>query len=189
MSRPPVDAFDDVAVAQRLARGDVAAVRETYERYGALVYTLACRLLGDHHDAEDATQQVFVSLWLDRRTLDTDRGTLLGWLTTVTRRRCADVLRSHAREARRTEAVVERDGRGGGPSTSSPESVVDRVVLADALHRLGDPTADIIRRAVILDERTADIADALGLPLGTVKSHLRRGLLKLRDHLKGVTGE
>lgn len=175
----------DAELMRRVADDDRDALSEVYRRFGALVHTIAVRSVGGHHDAEDITQQVFVALWRSRRSLDPASGSLAGWLATVTRRRCAD---HHAVRARR--ARDEQVFSAAVPETAGgehPEDATDRVVLAHELQALGDPRATIIRMAIIEDRRQQDIAQALDLPLGTVKSHIRRGLIDLRTRLEEVT--
>lgn len=180
---PP--ATSDAELMRRVADDDRDALAEAYQRFGALVHTIALRSVGGHHDAEDITQQVFVALWRSRRSLDPRAGSLAGWLATVTRRRCAD---HHAARARR-----DRDEHAFSADIpevalgEQPEDAADRVVLAHELRALGDPRATIIRMAILEDRRQQDIARELDLPLGTVKSHIRRGLLDLRTRLEEVT--
>ena len=174
----------DAELMQRVADEDRDALAEVYRRFGPLVHTIAVRSVGSHHDAEDVTQQVFVALWRSRGSLDPSAGSLAGWLATVTRRRCAD---HHAQRSRR-----ERDERAlSAPSEvatgAHPEDAAERVLLARELDALGEPRRTIIKMAVVEDRRQQDIADALDLPLGTVKSHIRRGLLDLRARLEEVT--
>lgn len=178
----PRKASDD-ELMRRVAAADEEALAESYRRFGALVHTIALRSVGGHHDAEDITQQVFVALWKGRESLDPASGSLAGWLTVVTRRRCAD---HHAARSRRTrdEHVLAREAERSVPD---PADAADRVLIADELAALGDPRATIIRMAILEDRRQADIADELELPLGTVKSHVRRGLIHLRSRLEEVT--
>lgn len=184
MSEAP-PGFSDAELMQRVADDSRDALAEVYRRFGGLVHTLAVRSVGSHHDAEDITQQVFVALWRSRRSLDPESGSLAGWLATVTRRRCAD---HHAARARRDRDEQVLSAVAPGVATGpQPEDATDRVVLAHELQALGDPRATIIRMAILEDRRQQDIADALDLPLGTVKSHIRRGLLDLRNRLEEVT--
>lgn len=168
---------------RRLADADESALAEAYQRFGPLVHTIAVRSVGQHHDAEDITQQVFVALWNARESLDPSSGSLAGWLATVTRRRCAD---HHAARSRRN-----RDDHAFALDAHvrevDPEDATERLLIAHELGSLGDPRATIIRMAILEDRRQADIAEALGLPLGTVKSHVRRGLLHLRSRLEEVS--
>ena len=164
-----------------LRSGDRSALATAYQRWGAAVHTIALRSLGDHHDAEDVTQQVFVSAWRSRESLREDLGSLPGWLFSITRRRCADL---HARERQREEVVAQFADRQ--EITSTAEQVTNQVVLAHELSVMGDPRAALIR-AVVMEGRThEEAAAAFNLPLGTVKSHIRRGLIQLRTRLEEV---
>lgn len=179
----PRAATADDELMRRVAAADQEALADAYRRFGPLVHTIALRSVGEHHDAEDITQQVFVALWRGRESLDPASGSLAGWLATVTRRRCAD---HHATRARRTrdEQMFSREPARPAPD---PADAADRVLIADALEALGDPRATIIRMAILEDRRQEDIAHILQLPLGTVKSHVRRGLIHLRSRLEEVT--
>jgi RNA polymerase sigma-70 factor (ECF subfamily) len=177
---------DDVAV--RLRAGSRDALEEAWTRWSGLVHTLAVRALGDHHDAEDVTQQVFVAAWRGRHTLDPTRGSVPGWLVGITRHKIADVHAQRARHARDAEAVA----REALPTSHAPppdERLAQRLLLADALDRLGEPRATAIRLALVDELTHEEVARRLDLPLGTVKSHIRRGLLTLRQHLEEVTDD
>ena len=175
---------DDSELLPRVRAGDEQAFAQLYSQHGRLVHSIAFRLLGDHHDAEDVTQQVFVSAWNSRESLREGAGSLAGWLVTITRRRCADLAAARARTARTEEAAAAVSG----PSApADPARAVEQVMVAHTLDSLGEPRTTIVRMAVIDDRRHEDIAESLGLPLGTVKSHIRRGLLHLRSRLEEVT--
>ena len=171
------------AVAVRLRAGDEDALAEAYRRWGTLVHSLAVRSLGDHHDAQDVTQQVFVSAWQGRHTLRPEAGSVAGWLVGITRHRIADAHERRAGQRRRVEMA------GAQPEVPDPTheaSVVDHVVVADALRALGEPRSTIIRLSVMEGHTHQEVSRRLGLPLGTVKSHARRGLLALREQLREV---
>lgn len=176
------DATDDSAVARRFQAGDDSALEEAYQRWSALVYTSAIRAVGNDADAADITQSVFVSAWKGRAGFDAQKGSLPGWLMTLTRRRIADHWRDRARHVRRVEAVaqVEPDE----PQEVAADTVIDRVVLADELERLGDPQRKIVELAFFQDLTHTQIASLLNLPVGTVKSHIRRSLERLRRRLE-----
>jgi RNA polymerase sigma factor (sigma-70 family) len=143
------------------------------------VFALALRALGVYHDAEDLTQQVFVRAWRGRTTLDPDRGPLGGWLVGITRRQVADRLTARAREQQVVERVALADPRRR--AAWATDDVVDAVVMADELKSL-PPQQRIVMRLAFFDDLThQQIAVLTGLPLGTVKSHLRRGLERLRQ--------
>ena len=107
-----------------------------------------------------------------------------GWLFSITRRRCADLHAARARERQREEVVAQFADRQ--EITSTAEQVTNQVVLAHELSVMGDPRAALIR-AVVMEGRThEEAAAAFNLPLGTVKSHIRRGLIQLRTRLEEV---
>jgi RNA polymerase sigma-70 factor (ECF subfamily) len=168
----------DVGLVVRFAAGEPAALREAYDRYSRFVYALALQALGGHHDAEDVTQQVFVSAWRGRATFDAGRGSLGGWLAGITRHQVSDRLSGRVRDQR----TVDRAGRVVPLSepASYPDRVVDAVVVADELDRLPAPVRTVLRLAFYDDLTHQQIAAVTGLPLGTVKSHLRRGMDRLR---------
>ncbi|MCF2533928.1 RNA polymerase sigma factor [Yinghuangia soli] len=179
-----MDHLDDVDVAKAFAAGDKAAFAEVYRRWGALVYTVCVRSLGDPAEAEDVAQQVFVSAWRGRATYRPEAGTPAGWLVGIARHRIADAHAARARRADPTDAEPVANAE-----LPHDADVVDRVVVADALARLGQPQRRILQMAFFGDLTHTQIAERLGLPLGTVKSHIRRGLGRLRGRLEEVDDE
>ncbi|MFF5713904.1 sigma-70 family RNA polymerase sigma factor [Streptomyces sp. NPDC012756] len=178
---PPGDGDD--WIAHGLVRGDEHCLAAAYRRWGGLVHTLAVRALGDPREAEDVTQQVFVAAWSGRGNFRPERGPLPAWLTGITRRKIADALTARTR---RTElaatlgATLEHEARTG----DQPERLLDRVVVTDELARLPRVQRDVLRLAYFADLTQTQIAARTGLPLGTVKSHARRGLQRMRHSLE-----
>lgn len=174
----PADSDDDITAAFRDARAD--ALPRAYTRYSQLVFTIALQSLRSQADAEDVTQQVFVAAWRSRATFDPGRGNLAGWLVGITRNAVTDALRARQRETGVLRLVAVQDN-DWAPDL---EYVIDRVLLADELARLGDPQRDIMMMAFYTGLTHEQIAHSLGMPLGTVKSHIRRGLLRLRARME-----
>lgn len=168
----------DDELAERLRDGDEKALRIAYDRHGAAVLYLAQRLLGNRADAEDVAQLTFVAAWSGRDTFDPQRGTLLGWLLGIARRKAIDRMRSVARDDRVAETV--RAQIPPPEEAERPERIVDRLVVADELGRLPAEQRRTLELAFFDDLTHPQIAAVTGLPLGTVKSHIRRGLANLR---------
>lgn len=170
----------DDELAERLRAGDETALREVYDRHGAAVLYLAQRLLGNRADAEDVTQVTFVAAWTGRDGFDPQRGTILGWLLGIARRKTVDRIRAAARDQRTTESVQAQQPQAAAPDEETPERVVDRLVVADEMKRLPDEQRRTLELAFFDDLSHPQIAAVTGLPLGTVKSHIRRGMANLR---------
>lgn len=172
-------AQDEARLGERFRAGDETVLREVYDRYGGLVYRLGMSCLSSHHDAEDVTQATFVAAWRGRATFDPDRGTLAGWLLGIARRQVVDRVRSLRRDHGITAAAAQRGGSGYS-EVPDPARVVDRLVVLDELRQLTDEQRRVVELAFFDDLTHVQIAGVTGLPLGTVKSHLRRGLARLR---------
>jgi RNA polymerase sigma factor (sigma-70 family) len=176
-----MDQLTDEDVAGAFSGGQPDSLALVYQRFGPLVFSIALRALGARSDAEDVTQLVFVSAWRSRASFDRGRGTLGGWLVTITRNKVADALRARQRDSRVLQVA-------GGAAMTAPEAsadrVVDRIVLADELAQLPESQRLVMVLAFYSDLTHEQIARVLGLPLGTVKSHIRRGLLRLRSRLE-----
>lgn len=173
---------DDSELAARFVAGDERALEEVYSRWSSLVFTMARRATGNESDAADITQAVFLSAWRGRAGFESAKGSLPGWLVTITRRRIADHWESISRETRKFEAESARmdDEAVAGHAEES----VNRVLIADELSQLGEPQRKIMELAFFQDLTHAQIARALDIPLGTVKSHIRRSLDRLRTRLE-----
>ena len=176
----PLREVDDVDAA--FAEGGVGALERAYETYGSMVYTMCRRALGTDL-AADATQEVFVSAWRARSQFDMRRGGLGGWLAGIAKHRIVDVLRAQQRQL-----VVGEIDLAATTGASGVEEMLDRVLLADALERLPQSSKRLIELAFFEHLTHAEIAERCALPLGTVKSDIRRGLARLRRHMESDHG-
>ncbi|SFF92287.1 RNA polymerase sigma-70 factor, ECF subfamily [Blastococcus tunisiensis] len=177
---------DDREVGRRFAAGDEQALALAYERWAGQIHGMAVRAFGPGPDAEDVTQQTFVSAWTGRAGYRPDKGPLPGWLVGVARHKIADTWAKRERQRRETEAAMsEAQAAPTGRVTAGFDSqVADRFLVLEELDRLGQPQRGIIELAFFEDLTHAQISDRTGIPLGTVKSHIRRTLERLRTRLE-----
>lgn len=181
--KDPSSAHD---LIDRIRDADVTALAELYDAQATRVYSLACRILRDHADAEDVVQDAFLQVWRDAAKFDLARGTVAGWLLMITRSRAIDRLRRRHGRAQREERHVDLEHR-----FATPDARADQVLI-------GEETGRVARRAVEAlppAQRVAlelaffeglthsEIADVLRQPLGTVKTRIRGALHKMRDGL------
>lgn len=170
----------DATVTAAFARGDADALQQVFQRWSPLINTVSIRSVGNHEDAADIVQSVFVSAWRGRSGFDPERGSLPAWLLGITRRRIADHWEQKSRSVG-TELLDHGDEVVG---VEPADVVIDRVLLADEISRLGDPAKRIIELSFFQDLTHSQIAGLLDLPLGTVKSHIRRSLERMRQRLE-----
>lgn len=165
--------------------GGEEGLAEAYRAYSPLIFSVALRALIDRQAASDATQEVFIRAWRFRAGYDPEAGSLPAWLLGITRNVVADAQAAHHRRERlhqlaSTVADLRSDGRGA----EIIEGMADRVVLDSELELLGEPQKSILKLAFYEDLTHREISSRLDLPLGTVKSHIRRSLTHLRSRLE-----
>jgi RNA polymerase sigma-70 factor (ECF subfamily) len=160
--------------------GSPEALRLAWDAYGSLVHTYCTRTLRDRDVAADCTQETFVSAWRARERYDPAKGTLPAWLLGIARFRVLDAFRA----AGRVPVPVEEPNELGPDPTPGPDALVDRLLIAQALASLPPTARQVVELAFYSDLSQSEIADRLGLPLGTVKSHMRRALQRLRPHFE-----
>ncbi|MEU1485060.1 sigma-70 family RNA polymerase sigma factor [Streptomyces sp. NPDC005752] len=174
---PPYD--DRLVPGLHLTEESFAAM---YRRWGSFVHTMATRSLGDTHEAEDVTQQVFLGAWRGRESFRPDRGSFGAWLVGITRRKVVDSLAARNKRLSLIDAVTcTLDPHG---LQHAPDDVLDRVFLVGALSRLPRNQRQVLCMAFYEDLTQVRIAEYTGMPLGTVKSHARRGLTQLRAEIE-----
>jgi RNA polymerase sigma-70 factor (ECF subfamily) len=174
------------AVLERVARGEPQSFDECLERYGDLVWSLARRFSPTSADAEDATQDIFLQLWKSAARYDAARGSEAVFIATLARRLLID--RYRERRRRPVEVVMEGDDGpwdvgDGGSAAGDGDVSADARRAAEALRELRPEQQRVIGLSIVEGLTQSEIATATGLPLGTVKTLMRRGLLQIRTLL------
>jgi RNA polymerase sigma-70 factor (ECF subfamily) len=180
---------DDALLIAAVAGGNEDALQRLYERYGGLTYTVALRITGDPQVAQEVVQDVFMRCWHRAGSFEPGRGRVHAWLIGITRNRSIDTLRGAQHHAR--ERDVELPPGDYHAYASSGEGEVESVALqlsvADALQTLPEGQRRAIELVLSAGLTQREIADLLGLPLGTVKTRIRDGMARLRSQL--LTGQ
>lgn len=180
-SRDVAARVGDALLAERFLAGEERALAEAYARWSPLVYTLALRSLGSRDDADDVVQRVFVAAWTTRRGFDPERASLSAWIVGITRHTIADHHERRSRQRRLEDALTAIAPTHEGEAAVDVES---RVLIEDELERLDVLPRAILRLAFFDDLTHRQIAERMNLPLGTVKSQIRRSLERLRARLE-----
>jgi RNA polymerase sigma-70 factor, ECF subfamily len=182
--RAAADAASDLDAIGRVARGDGDALAALYDRHSRPVYSLAFRVLGDTREAEEVVQDVFAQAWRQAARYDTSRGAVVAWLLVMTRSRSIDRLRSRrglpplAGDSEQTLGVLSDPAAGPERAALSAEQ---RSQVKTALGELPLVQRLAIELAFYEGLTHVEIAERLELPLGTIKTRIRLGLMKLKD--------
>ena len=171
----------DSGLLQRVAAGEQAAVAACLDQFGGLVWSLARRLSPNEADAEDAVQEIFVEIWRFADRFDPSKASETTFVAMLARRRLIDRLRKHGRQP--IEEAYE-DHLEHAPSAEESAGLGNDVArVAQALEGMKPEQREAIRMSAWLGMSHSAIAEEMDLPLGTVKSHIRRGLIALREDL------
>ncbi len=166
----------DFALLSAIRSGDEKAIAELYDRYSAVVYSVALRVLGDTGRAEDILQEVFMQLWRNPGLFDSSRGNLAPWLAVIARNRAIDALRKRRPESDIADVVVSVEPDMAGDAERAIAMTKVREVLS------GMPAAQrsALEMAYFEGLSHSEISSKTGEPLGTIKTRIRAGLLALR---------
>jgi RNA polymerase sigma-70 factor (ECF subfamily) len=186
-SPEPAQDLSIESLLRDVAEGNRAAFAEMYDRISSRVMGLVTRLLRDRAQSEEVTQEVFLEIWQQASKFDAARGSGMAWVLTMAHRRAIDRIRASQKSHERDLKIGIRDMERDFDSVSeSVEIRVENERVKNAMSRL----TSLQREAVILAYYGGyshnEMADILGIPLGTVKTRLRDGMIRLRDEL-GVT--
>lgn len=187
---PATDTGEDLSIESLLrdvADGDRSAFAVLYDRIAPRVMGLVVRLLRDRAQSEEVTQEVFLEIWQSAAKFDSQRGSGMAWVLTMTHRRAVDRIRSsqksHERDLRIGARDIERDFDG---VSESVEIRVENERVKRAMSRLTPLQREAVVLAYYGGHTHSEMAEILAIPLGTVKTRLRDGMIRLRDEL-GVT--
>lgn len=182
----PEDSEEDLL--QRAGRGDARAFEQLYDLLAPRLFGLLRQMLHDEREAEDVLQDGFVQVWERASTFDPARGRAFPWTVMILRHKAIDRMRVLGRRTRLVEsaALEEATLAGQGPAADAQAVANERgAAVRAALNELPNEQRKLIEHAFLKGLTHHVIADSLGLPLGTVKTNIRRGLIRLRDLLKG----
>jgi RNA polymerase sigma factor (sigma-70 family) len=174
------------SLLQRVASGDMMAMQSCMDTYGGLVWSLARKFSPSASEAEDAVQEAFISVWGNAERYDPSKGAEVTFVAMIARRRLIDRGRKYQRQERIVAEVreQERPPEEMQREVSSQASAVDEAQRAmEAMSSLSESQQHILRLAVHQGLTHEQIAIATDLPLGTVKTHARRGLMRIREML------
>lgn len=178
-----MDAARDAALIHRMRDRDETALSALYDAYAGFVYSLARSIVRNDADAEDITQEVFFRVWERAGTFDSSRGSPAAWITTLARRLAIDKTRSRTFKARGRESSIETLSSGVAVDGSAVVLSAEANEVLESLKRLETPYREVIRLSYYEGLSHSAIASRLGVPLGTVKSRLREGVVQLRKLL------
>ena len=175
--------FSDEALVALVARGDEDALAELYDRVGRIAYGLAFRVLRSEQLAEDAVQEGFLAVWRSAASFRAERAKASTWILTLVHRRAVDLVRRE--ERRRTEPLDEEFTGSAGEERTEEAAWLrfERERVQAALKQLPDTQREAIELAYYGGFSQSELADRLGVPLGTIKSRMFAGLARLRELL------
>jgi RNA polymerase sigma-70 factor, ECF subfamily len=177
--------LSDEALIALVARGDDTALAELYDRVGRVAYGIAFRILRDERLAEDAVQEGFLAVWRSAATFRAERAKASTWVVTLVHRRAVDIVRRE--ERRRAEPLEPAAGHEAADPAGSAEDEAwlgfERERVLAALAALPDAQREALELAYYGGYSQSELAETLGVPLGTIKSRMFAGLARLRELL------
>jgi RNA polymerase sigma factor (sigma-70 family) len=177
------------SLLKRISKGDKTAVQECLKKYGGLVWSLAKRMSASHEDAEDAVQEIFIDVWKNAARFDESQSSEATFISMIARRRLIDRLRYSNRRL----SPISLDDEINEPSVRSDETLlisIEAKRAAEALKQIRPEQKKVLELSIVQGMSHQEISEATGIPLGTVKTHARRGLMQVRELLGlGTSGK
>lgn len=175
------------AILQRIANGDGRAVEDCLDKYGGLVWSIARKMLRNSDEAEDAVQEIFVEIWKNAGRFDASLSSETTFIAVIARRRLIDRIRYTTRRIS-ADSLDDVLLEPFTPGDKTMHMNVEAEQAAEAIRNLRPEQQQVLRLSIVHGMSHQEIADATGMPLGTVKTHARRGLLQVRESM-GLAGE
>lgn len=169
-------------ILQRIADGDQSAADECLRSYGGLVWSLARRMLRNTEDAEDAVQEIFLDVWKNADRFDPDQASETTFVAMIARRRLIDRIR-HVQRRISADSLEDVLAEPSVRSDTVMQTNVEAREAAKALDQIRPEQRQVLQLSIVHGLSHQEIADATGMPLGTVKTHARRGILQVREIL------
>lgn len=180
--------LDENALLRRSATGDTEAFAALYDRTAARVHGLVLRTVRNPAIADEVTQEVFVEIWRLGARFDPAQGSAIGWMLTIAHRRVVDRVRAEEASGRRDAVYARRDARRDHDSTADEaERTIGRERVRAALDSLTDTQRRSIELAYFGGYTHTEVAALLEIPVGTAKTRIRDGLIRLRDTLGALS--
>jgi RNA polymerase sigma factor (sigma-70 family) len=170
------------AILHRINQGDKTAVQDCLSKYGGLVWSLARRMSASQEDAEDAVQEIFVDVWKNAQRFDESQSSETTFIAMIARRRLIDRLR-YAKRRISTDSLEDIAAEPQNRADQQLQTSIEAKDAARALQLLRPEQRQVLQLSIVQGLSHQEISDATGIPLGTVKTHARRGLLQVREFL------
>ena len=169
-------------ILQRIATGDKTAVQDCLNAYSGLIWSLARRMSANTNDAEDAVQEIFIDIWKNAERFDSSQSSETTFVAMIARRRLIDRLRYSNRRIS-TDSLEDIVFEPSNTMDADLQMCIEAKEAAKALETLRPEQRQVLQLSIIQGLSHQEISDATGMPLGTVKTHARRGLLQVREFL------
>jgi RNA polymerase sigma-70 factor (ECF subfamily) len=170
------------SILQRIAAKDKTAAQECLSAYGGLVWSLARRMCANPNDAEDAVQEIFIDIWKNAERFDQAQASETTFVAMIARRRLIDRLRKSQRQPP-VDSIEDMTVEPAKAQDKQMQTAVEAKQAAQAMNALRPEQRRVLQLSIYQGMSHQEIAEATGMPVGTVKSHARRGLMQIREVL------